>query len=624
VDAQVNRTAKVNSSVRNNGYRTQPPLQRFLTGCYEEFKSETSGAPADYIPELKRANPAHFGIALVTIDGHVYEIGDSAVPFTIQSVSKAFVFALALEMVGEDRVAAAIGVEPSGEAFNSIRLTNDNRPFNPMVNAGAIACSGLIHQVDGDAAFERIRAKLSQFAGRELGVDAAVHASEVATGNRNRAIAWLLRNYLVVQGDVDAVLDTYFRQCAILVTARDLAIMAGTLANRGINPVTGVQVISPHIVARTLSVMTSSGMYDYAGEWIYRVGIPAKSGVGGGIVAALPSQIGLGTFSPNLDSHGNSVRGLKVCETLSARFDLHMLNRSADVRTCIIADYDMFGISSRRSRQPHEQQILDELHSDVRVIELVGALNFAAIDYVTRRLSSEPPNAPLLIFDFRRVPDVTDAGAKLLGENLTILGRAGVTTILTGLEATSSVWNAIFKRTADPQRLRRFALLDDAIEWAEDQLIYRYGGFTASKETSVLGEQALLVDLTPAEIEELAKLSTVRRYDIGQRIISAGEPSNSIFFLQSGMVSVKLPSGVRLASLGPGMEFGEMAIIEHRRSADVWADSQVKCLELPIDSFDDYRQLHPQISMKILRNLSALLARRLIMANAKVDLLSAY
>jgi glutaminase len=599
-------------------------LQRFLTKCHEEFRSDNSGVVADYIPQLKEANPAHFGIGLVTIDGHVYEAGDSAVPFTIQSVSKAFVFALALELVGEERVAAAIGVEPSGDAFNSIRLTNDNRPFNPMVNAGAIACSGLIHQVDGNAAFERVREKLSQFAGRELGVDDAVHASEAETGNRNRAIAWLLRNYSVVQGDVDAVLDTYFRQCAILVTARDLAVMAATLANRGVNPLTGAQVITPHIVARTLSVMTSSGMYDYAGEWIYRVGIPAKSGVGGGIVAALPSQMGLGTFSPLLDGHFNSVRGLKVCEALSARFDLHMLNRSADVRTCVIADYDILDISSRRSRQPHEQQILDERHGDIRVLELVGALNFAAIDYITRRLANEPPNAPLLILDFRRVPDLTAAGAQLLGEKLTVLGNAGVTAIVTGVENASAVWSAIRARVGDPRKLRHFAVLDDAIEWAEDQVIYRYGGFTISRETAHLGEQALLADLEPEEIAALAELSTIRRYEIGQRIIAAGEPANSLFFLQSGMVSVKLPSGVRLASLGPGMEFGEMAIIEHHRSADVWADTEVKCLELPLDAFADYRQLHPQISLKIMKNLSTLLARRLILANAKVDLLSAY
>jgi glutaminase len=624
VDAQVVLPTGTKILSRNTGYATQPPLQRFLTDCYEEFRNDNSGAVADYIPELKRANPAHFGIALVTIDGHVYEIGDSAVPFTIQSVSKAFVFALALEMVGEERVAATIGVEPSGEAFNSIRLTNDNRPFNPMVNAGAIACSGLIHQVKGPAAFEHIREKLGQFAGHQLAVDDAVHASEVITGNRNRAIAWLLRNYSVLQDDVDAVLDTYFRQCAVLVTARDLAVMAATLANRGINPVTGVQVITPHVVARTLSVMTSSGMYDYAGEWIYRVGIPAKSGDGGGIVAALPSQLGLGTFSPCLDSHGNSARGLKVCEALSARFDLHMLNRSADVRSCVIADYDIFGISSRRSRAPHEQQILDERHNDIRVIELVGALNFAAIDYVTRRLAGEPPNAPLLILDFRRVPDITAAGARLLGENLTILGNVGVTAILTGFEATSPVWEAIRARTAEEQRLQRFVLLDDAIEWAEDQVIYRHGGFTPLKATSHLGEQALLANLTAGEVAELAGLSTARTYEPGQRIISAGEPANSLFFLQSGMVSVKLPSGVRLASLGPGMEFGEMAILEPQRSADVWADTTVACLELPLEAFADYRRTHPQIALQIMRNLAALLARRLIVANAKVDLLSAY
>ncbi|MCK1390868.1 glutaminase A [Bradyrhizobium sp. 1] len=624
MDAQTSRSPSTASARRSTGYPTKPPLRRFLTDCHAEFRTDNSGELADYIPELKRANPDHFGIALVTIDGHVYEVGDSAVPFTIQSVSKAFVFALALEMVGEERVAATIGVEPSGEAFNSIRLTNDNRPFNPMVNAGAIACSGLVYEVDGKGAFERVRSKLSEFAGRELGVDEAVHASETATGHRNRAIAWLLRNYAVLPDDVDAVLDVYFRQCAILVTARDLAVMAATLANRGINPVTGVQVITPHIVARTLSVMTSSGMYDYAGEWTYRVGIPAKSGVGGGIVAALPSQLGLGTFAPLLDNHFNSVRGLKVCEALSERFDLHMLNRNADVRTSIMADYDIYGISSRRSRQPREQQILDERHSDIRVLELVGAMNFGTIDYVSRRLTSEPPNAPLLIIDFRRVPDITAAGAELLGETLTALGNADVTAILSGFEETSAVWAAISARTADPRRLRRFALLDDAIEWAEDQVIYRFGGFTDVKESAHLGEQALLAGLDADEIAAIVKLSTTRHYAPGQRIIAAGELANSLFFLQSGMVSVKLRSGVRLASLGPGMEFGEMAILEQSRSADVFADTPATCLELPLDSFADYRRVHPETSLKIMRNLAAILARRLVAANAKVDLLSAY
>ena len=172
--------------------------------------------------------------------------------------------------------------------------------------------------------------------------------------------------------------------------------------------------------------------------------------------------------------------------------------------------------------------------------------------------------------------------------------------------------------------MRRFALLDEAIEWAEDQVIYRYGGFTTSKETAHLGEQALLADWPPMRSPHWPNCRPRAGTTPGQRIIGAGEPANSLFFLQSGMVSVKLPSGVRLASLGPGMEFGEMAIIENRRSADVWADTPVQCLELPLDAFADYRQLRPQIAMKIMRNLSGLLARRLILANAKVDLLSAY
>jgi len=289
-------------------------LLRFLTACHADFLPETSGAVADYIPELGKADPDHFGISLATLDGHVYEVGDTTVPFTIQSMSKPFVFALALDTLGAARVESAIGVEPSGDPFNSIRLNADNHPFNPMVNAGAITCSGLIHEAKGAAAFEYIRQALGRFAGRELGVDEAVFASESATGDRNRAIGYLLRTNAVLRESVGSVLEVYFRQCSVLVTARDIAVMAATLANRGINPLTGEQVMTPYAISRALSVMTSSGMYDYAGEWIYRVGIPAKSGVGGGILAALPARLGLGSYSPPLDRHGNSGLGINLVE----------------------------------------------------------------------------------------------------------------------------------------------------------------------------------------------------------------------------------------------------------------------------------------------------------------------
>src|SRR5712691_4222539 len=354
---------------------SKPPLLRFLDRCHADFSNETGGAVADYIPELGKADPDRFGISLATIDGHVYEVGDTKIPFTVQSMSKPFVFALALDTLGAARVESAIGVEPSGDAFNSIRLNADNHPFNAMVNSGAIACSGLIREAKGDDAFEYIRQALGRFAGRDLGVDEAVFASENATGDRNRAIAYLLRNSSVIKDDVDAVLEVYFRQCSILTTARDIAIMAATLANRGKNPITGKQVVTPYAISRTLSVMTSSGMYDYAGEWTYRVGIPAKSGVSGGILAALPARLGLGSYSPRLDSHGNSVRGIKVCEALSAHYDLHMLNRSDNARNAVIADYDIGENPSRRSRRPQEQTILAAHRQDVRVFELMGTLS---------------------------------------------------------------------------------------------------------------------------------------------------------------------------------------------------------------------------------------------------------
>ena len=602
----------------------QPPLSRFLERCHVEITGDNSGAVANYIPELSKADPADFGISIATTDGYVYEVGDSDVPFTIQSISKAFVFALALETIGAERVESVIGVEPSGEAFNSIRLRADNRPFNPMVNAGAIACSGLLYDAEGKDAFGRILAALGAFAGRKLGVDEAVFASERTTGDRNRAIAYLLRNYAVIKGDVDAVLDVYFGQCSVLVTARDIAVMAATLANRGLNPLTGEQVVSPYAVARTLSVMTSSGMYDYAGEWIYRVGMPAKSGVGGGIVAALPAQLGLGTYSPLLDSHGNSVRGLRVCAALSSHFDLHLFNRGGDVRNGIVADYDIGGVSSRRNRQPHEQQILDEHHTDCHVYELTGALTFGSIEYLSRRLVQGQPSSQLVVLDFHRVPTITRAAGRLLAASLAELCAINTTVILCGLPPQSAV-DATMRPLIEPlSKLRKFPVLDEAIEWAEDQIIYRYGGYGRLHDPTTLPEQQLLGGLSAGDIETLEALMTLRTYQAGQRIIGAEEPASSLFFLQSGMVSVKLPNGVRLATLVAGMVFGEMALLEDRRSADVWADTTVQCLELPLAAYAGFRERHPEVGERIVRNLAVLLAKRLIHANTKIDLLTSY
>ena len=600
----------------------KPPLLRFLTACHADFADETGGNVADYIPELGKADPDHFGISLATLDGHVYEVGDSRIPFTIQSMSKPFVFALALDTLGAARVESAIGVEPSGDPFNSIRLNADNHPFNPMVNAGAITCSGLIREAKGDGAFEYIRAALGRFAGRELGIDETVFASESTTGDRNRAIGYLLRTNSVLKEDVGKVLEVYFRQCAILVTARDIAIMAATLANRGVNPVTGEQVMTPYAISRTLSVMTSSGMYDYAGEWIYRVGIPAKSGVGGGILAALPARLGLGSYSPKLDSHGNSVRGIKVCEALSAHYDLHMLNRSDDARNSIIADYDIGKSPSRRSRRPQERHILAAHHQAVRIIELVGPLTFSNVDYISRRLAAKA-RPQFVVFDLRRVAAMTRAGVRLLAEEFRELAGFHVTVILSGVRRSSADWKLIKEQAKGLSNLRDFYLLDTAIEWAEDQVVYRHGGAIDFHETTGLSEQPLLAGLSAKEIEAIAALGTMRSYRSGERIVAAGDPSTSLFLLVSGVVHVSLPDGVRLATLTAGTAFGEMALLETHRTADVLADMSATALEIPLHEFERFREKHPCVGERIMRNLAQLLAERLIVANTKVDLLTA-
>jgi glutaminase len=367
--------------------------------------------------------------------------------------------------------------------------------------------------------------------------------------------------------------------------------------------------------------MTSSGMYDYAGEWIYRVGIPAKSGVGGGILAALPARLGLGSYSPKLDGHGNSVRGIKVCEALSAHYDLHMLNRSDDARNSIIADYNIGKSPSRRSRRPHERHILAAHHQAVRIIELVGPLTFSNVDYISRQLAAKP-RPQFVIFDMRRVAAMTRAGVRLLAEEFRELAGFHVTVILSGVRRSSADWKMIKEQAEGLSNLRDFYLLDAAIEWAEDQVVYRHGGAIDFHETSALSEQPLLAGLSARDIEAVAALGTMRGYRAGERIVAAGDPSTSLFFLVSGVVHVTLPDGVRLATLTAGTAFGEMALLETHRSADVLADRSATALEIPIAAFERFREQHPRIGERIMRNLAQLLADRLIVANTKVDLLT--
>jgi glutaminase len=302
-------------------------LQAIVDDAYATHLSLRTGELADYIPELTNVDPERFGVCLATADGRIYEAGDCDQLFTIQSISKPFAFGIALEELGHDRVLRHVGVEPSGDVFNSIELqTGSNRPFNPMVNSGAIAVTALLHAIHGDKTFDHLLARFSAIAGRPLTIDEAVYESERRTGHRNRAIAYLLLNFGIVHEWAEAALDVYFKQCSILVTCRDLAMMAATLANMGRHPVTDEHGIAIPCVKDVLSIMFTCGMYDYSGQWAYRVGVPAKSGVGGGVIAVVNRQLGIGTYSPRLDAYGNSCRGTEVCVELASRLGLHVFD----------------------------------------------------------------------------------------------------------------------------------------------------------------------------------------------------------------------------------------------------------------------------------------------------------
>lgn len=383
-------------------------VQRYLDQIREEFIGVDDGELADYIPELARVDPTAFGLSLSSGDGFVYESGDATVEFTIQSISKPFTYALALDRCGPDAVDAKIGVEPSGEAFNEISVDRSTkRPKNPMINAGAIAAVSLVPASSPDERFALIQDYYSAFAGRHLDIDAEVYASEKATGDRNRAIAYMLASFGVLD-DPDDVLDVYFRQCSLKVSATDLARMAATLARNGVNPLTGRRVTGAAVVRRTLSVMVTCGMYDAAGDWVSAVGMPAKSGVGGGILAVLPGQLGIGTYSPLLDAKGNSVRSVLLCRRLSEELGLHFLTVSRDARATLRAVY--------------------EPHDNIRVYEAHGDLLFCGAEQVVRTVDRGCEDFVVGILDVSRADDVDDAAKALLSGMSTALhdrGKAG-------------------------------------------------------------------------------------------------------------------------------------------------------------------------------------------------------
>jgi glutaminase len=597
------------------------PIDRLLRDVWHSVSTIDSGRVADYIPELAKADPATCGLSLATLDGTVYTAGD-LVPFTIQSVSKPFVYALALADTGADAVLSKVGAEPTGDPFNSISLDDvSGRAFNPMVNAGAIITATLVKGSTRAEQFDRILDGLSSFAGRALDVDEDVYVSERDTGDRNRAIAYLMRSAGLLDEDVDAQVEMYFRQCSIVVTARDLAVMAATLANAGVNPTTGEQVIPRQVVAPVLTVMSTCGMYDYAGEWLYRVGLPAKSGVSGAIAAALPGQLGLAAHSPQLDPRGNSVRGVAACELLSSRLGLHLLLPTERTRPNVRRTYRADTVRSRRARTLPERALLEAEGRSIAVHELVGDQGFAGVESLVKMVLSDPEPARWRVIDLARVSRVDLAARELLCGLIEQLTAADVVVGLVEPRARGPRW-AIAGLGGD---LPRFPDADTALEWCETQLLHLRGVEESLAEGLVpLAEQDLLRGMSPEVVAEIEARTTTRVFTPGTVLFDEGDEADGLYFIGAGQVSADVRvrgqrSRRRLNSMGAGASFGELALVDGQpRSTRIAALDPTICFVLSPDRFEALRREAPDACADLVMAIARSLSHRLRASTAEV------
>jgi glutaminase len=311
-----------------------PPAQDvavLVDDAHRRYREVDAGSVSEVYPALARVSPGLYGICVASVEGRVHAVGDAEVPFTIMSVAKPFTFALVCDLLGPDEIQRRVGVNATGLAFNALEalaLEEDGRT-NPMVNPGAIATASFAPGSSADEKWRYVCDGLSRFAGRELELDEETFASASATNHRNRELAAALAERGRLGCEPACALDVYTRQSCLGVTARDLAVMGATLADGGVNPVSGERVVSADTCRYALTVMTTAGLYETSGDWLYDIGLPGKSGIGGGIVTVSPGKGGLGTFSPPLDEAGNSVRGQLAARFLSRRLGLDLFASSA-------------------------------------------------------------------------------------------------------------------------------------------------------------------------------------------------------------------------------------------------------------------------------------------------------
>lgn len=612
------------------------PVAEYLRGLHADLSRLTDGEVATSIPAFGQADRRAFGICLATVDGQLYEVGDTRLPFTLQSIAKPFAYGLALAAHGGEAVARKVGVEPAAEAVDASPAGGGpgaGRPANPVVNAGAINLAGLLAGADPAGVATALLDAFARFAGRPLAVDPDVYEAERAHWWRDAEAAAKLRRAGLLDVDPAAALDLYYKQSAVRADCRDLAVMAATLANNGINPQTGTTALPRAVAADVLSLMVACGMYDRSGEWAYHVGMPAIGGATGAMLAVLPGRLGIGVFSPPLDERGNSVRGTAACRSLSKQLGLHLFRAVRGERPAVQRTYLAATVPSNRERSPATRESLNVLGQRARVYELQGTLTFATTEPVVRQVLGHLRDVDYVVLDWSRVSEAEGPSADLLASLAADVAKLGKRVVFAQQDLASPSWSALRTalEAATPSGQQSLAepRLDDvdlAVEWCENRLL---GAAPAGTDATAvaIGQSGLFAGLTADESAGVRQIARETAYAPGQVVIRKGDQDDAVYLLTQGEVSVviPLPGGrqKRVATFSPGMFFGEMALLETApRSATILADGEARCASLAKADLAELWGRRPRIKTVMLGNIAVTLSQRLRKANGTIAVLA--
>ncbi|WP_101652226.1 glutaminase A [Brevibacterium ihuae] len=568
------------------------PIQRYLDTVHESLLDIRGGSTKSSNTVLASQDPNLCGLAMTTSDGFTYTAGDAEVPFAIQSISKVFCYAIALQDRGFAYMDSKIDVEPSGSSFADLSSeSGSGRPKNALINIGAIAATGQILPERGRTVFDKILSVMSACAGRQLIMDEDVHSQDSQGSAHNRGLTWFLSSWGILEGDPNPAHDDYTKQCAIAVTAKDLSVMAATLANLGVNPVTQERVFDTRVVQRVLSVMLTCGMYDDSGDWVASVGLPAKSGVGGGIISVLPGQLGLASFSPPLDEHGSSVRGLAAHRQISSDLELHFVRTSKAGLSTIRSNETIDKTPSTTRRPEAAEKVLAEHGHQAHVVEVMGDLLFSGAEVLSRAVAVFGDDTECIVIDLSRADDIAEVSVGQLSRMARALDESGIALGL--VDPDDRLAELMVPVEMD---VEIFGSRNEALTWAENRILEEYGDADCFPDEEA-DRPTLIGSIDPEFREKIAEHLVDEEYAAGDVIRRIGQKFDGIRFITSGTVHTLSPAdrGREVVSiLTAGMSFGELSLNDHfKQPFTVKAETDTEIKLLPKDAIEKMMETDP-------------------------------